>query len=51
MRRAPHALSALMVARITAADARLCAYGQGRCQARRRYHPVVSYHFNTATYR
>lgn len=40
MRRAPHALSALTVARITAADARLCAYGQGRCQARRRYHPL-----------
>ncbi|SON81295.1 hypothetical protein XFF6166_50010 [Xanthomonas citri pv. fuscans] len=39
MRRAPYALSALTLARITAADARLCAYGQGRCQARRRYHP------------
>ncbi|ASY90372.1 hypothetical protein CIW72_20305 [Xanthomonas citri pv. malvacearum] len=40
MRRAPHALGALTVARITAADARLCAYEQGRCQARRRYHPL-----------
>ncbi|CAJ25775.1 putative secreted protein [Xanthomonas euvesicatoria pv. vesicatoria str. 85-10] len=45
---APPALTALAVARITAADARLGASAPGRSQAQT---PHFSYHFNTAMYR